>query len=207
MTQMNLKADRVKAGRSSEGCRSSNKLIVVCGLSFAGKSTLADAICADFGYRQVDVDDTKLGLYGPGIDDQDLSPAEWTRIYRETDDRIVMHLRNGDSVVDASRNFRQRERNHARAIADRMGAEVLLVYVDTPEALVRQRWAENREKQTRRDVSEKGFEEITEAMEAPTVVEQALVFRHNEEIRSWLAEHAEHLEGKQHDPAERAPTR
>ena len=188
----------------NEGRRSSNKLIMVCGLSFAGKSALADAICAEFGYRQVDVDDTKLGLYGSGIDDQDLSPDEWTRIYRETDDRIVMHLRNGHSVVDASRNFRQRERNHARAIADRMGAEVLLVYVDAPEALVRQRWAENRDKQTRRDVSDKGFEQIISVMEPPTAEAKALVFHQNDEIKNWLAGHAEHLAGKPHDPAEQA---
>ena len=197
----------VQSGPVERRHRSLNRLIIVCGLSFAGKSTLANAICAEFEYPQVDVDETKLELYGPGVDDEDLSAEQWTRIYAATDDRVVAHLRHGDSVVDASRNFRKRERDHARAIADRTGTEVVLVYVDAPEALVRQRWAENRDKQTRRDVSEKGFEEITEAMEAPTVVEKALVFRHNEEIRSWLAEHAEHLEGKQHDPAERTPTR
>ena len=167
----------------NEGHRSSNKLIIVCGPSFAGKSTLADAICAEFGYLQVDVDETKLELYGPGIDDADLTPDEWTRIYRETDDRIVIHLRNGEGVVDASRNFRQRERNHARAIADRMETEVVLVYVDVPEALVRQRWAENRDKQTRREVSDTGFEEIISVMEPQTADEKALVLHKNEDSK------------------------
>lgn len=118
--------------------RPSIKLIVVCGLSFAGKSTLADAICAASGHQQVDVDETKLELYGAEVDDEDLSPEEWARIYAGTDDRIVAHLRNGDSVVDASRNFRQAEREHARVLASRMRAQVELVYVDAPEALVRQ---------------------------------------------------------------------
>jgi len=56
---------------------SSNRLIIVCGLSFAGKSTLGSAICAEFGYPQVDVDQTKADLYGPGIDDEDLDPEQW----------------------------------------------------------------------------------------------------------------------------------
>jgi len=172
---------------------SPTRFIVLCGLSFAGKSTLANAICAKFGHPQVDVDDVKQELHGPDIDDEVLSADEWTRIYRETDDRIVVSLRNGPSVVDASRNFRQRERDHARAIVDRVGAEVVLVYVDAPETLVRRRWAENRVKQTRRDVSDRGFEEIISVMELPTAREQALVFHHEDRIESWLAEYAEEL--------------
>ena len=177
----------------NERQRASNRLIIVCGLSFAGKSTLADAICTEFGHVQVDVDEAKRDLYGPDIDDEDLSPDEWTRIYRETDNRIVIHLRNGDSVVDASRNFRQRERNHALATAERMGAEAVLVYVDAPETLVRHRWTENRDKQTRRDVSDSGFERVISVMEPPTADEEPLAFHHDENIKTWLAEHAERL--------------
>ena len=59
------------AAPMNEGHRSSNKLIIVCGLSFAGKSTLANAISAAFGYLQVDVDETKDELFGPGVDEID----------------------------------------------------------------------------------------------------------------------------------------
>ena len=180
---------------------SPSRLIIICGLSFAGKSTLAKAICAEFGYPQVDVDKTKLDLFGSGIDDTDLSPDEWTRIYRETDDRIVAHLRNGDSVVDASRNFRRRERTHAGSLAERMSATVVVIYIDAPHSLVRQRWTQNRLRQTRRDVSAEAFEEIIAAMEPPSVDEQALVFRPDDDIANWLAEHGECLAGK-HDLAE-----
>ena len=171
----------------------SNRLIVICGLSFAGKSTLADAICNAFGHVQVDVDEVKTELYGPGIADEELFPEDWTKIYRKTDDRITMHLRNGHDVVDASRNFRRREREHARSVAARTGAVATLVYVDAPEALVRQRWAENRIRQTRRDVSDKGFEDIISIMERPTAEERALIFHHDECIEKWLTDHAESL--------------
>jgi predicted kinase len=173
-----------------------NRLIIICGLSFAGKSTLANEISAQFGYTEVDVDETKLDLYGPGIDDEQLTRDEWDPIYRETDDRMLSHLRNGESVVDGSRNFRQHERDHARQLAKRAGAEVVLIYVDVPEALVRQRWAENKANPTRRGVSDKGFEEIISVMEAPTADEKPLVFHHTDMIENWIAEHAEHFGGR-----------
>jgi len=176
---------------------SSNRLIIVCGLPFAGKSTLGSAICAEFGYPRVDVDQTKVDLYGPGVDDEDLDPKQWARIYRETDERIMRLLEDGDSVVDASRNFRKDERNRARAIAERMMAEIVIIYVSTPESVVRQRWTENRKKQKRRDISDKGFEEIIRVMEPPTGDEKALIFHHDDNIKSWLVEHAGHLAEKQ----------
>jgi len=73
---------------------------------------------------------------------------------------------------------------------------VVLVHVDTPVELARQRWAENREKRTRRDVSDKGFEEIIAIMEPPTADEAALVFYCDDDIKGWLARHAERLAGK-----------
>ena len=180
---------------------SSNKLIIVCGLSFAGKSTLGNAICAEFGYPQVDVDETKLDLYGPDISDEELSPEQWARIYKETDIRIVNHLKNGENVVDASRNFRKEERNRARGIAERLKIETVVIYVDTSESLVRQRWKANRDEQTRRDVSEADFEEIISVMEPPSADEKALVFRHNDDIKSWLASYAKHIALERREPA------
>ena len=87
-----------------------NKLFIICGISFAGKSTLGEAIAKRFGYAQVDVDDMKFQLYGPAIKDEDLIHADWVRIYDETDKLIESYLQSGKTVIDASRNFRKKER-------------------------------------------------------------------------------------------------
>lgn len=170
-----------------------SQLIIICGLSFAGKTTLGNAICARFGYPQVDVDETKVELYGRDVVDRDLSGKQWTEMYRETDARIARHLRNGASVVDASRNFQRHERDAARDIARSAGADAVVVYVDTPEPVVRQRWLANRVSQARRDVSDGNFEEIVAVMQPPCPEERAVVFRHDEDIENWLTEHAERL--------------
>ncbi len=71
--------DSRNEGRPGEqSCSQPNILIIVCGLSFAGKSTLANAICAKLGHSQVDVDETKDALFGPGIADEDLKNDEWS---------------------------------------------------------------------------------------------------------------------------------
>ena len=172
-----------------------NRLIIICGLSFAGKTTLADAICAEFGFPQVDVDVTMDDLFGPGIDDTELSHEQWVEIYRQTDARIAKYLRDGETVADASRNFRREERDGARRIADNAGADTVVLCVDTPEWLVRQRWAENRAAQARRDVSDDGFEEIIAVMEPPSDDEKALVFHHDDDIKAWIDGNAGSLAG------------
>jgi predicted kinase len=164
-----------------------NKLIIICGISFAGKSTLGETIAQQFGYAQVDVDDVKFLLYGPDIKDEDLSHADWVRIYAEADRLIERYLKTGKTVVDASRNFRKRERQLARQIAAKLGVETVTIFVDTPEAIARQRLLENRKKQSRRDVTDKDFEEILQVIEPPTADENPIVFRYGDQIERWIS--------------------
>jgi predicted kinase len=163
------------------------KLIIICGISFAGKSTLADAISQRFGYAQVDVDDMKFQLYGPEAKDEELSRADWERIYDETDKLIEHYLQSGKSVVDASRNFRKRERQKARQIATNLKAEVVTIFVNTPESIARQRLLENRKRQSRLDVTDKDFATILEVFEPPAADENPLVFCYSDQIDSWIA--------------------
>ena len=173
-----------------------NKLLIICGLPFAGKSTLGKAIIDRFGYEEVDVDETKFRLYGQSIQDEDLHPDDWVRIYAETDQLIENHLKSGRTVVDASRNFRKAERDIARSIADKAGVPLVTIYVDTPEGIVRQRMLENRRQPSRRDITDKDFQEAIMAMEPPLAVENPLVFHYHDQIESWLLENAAILASK-----------
>jgi len=172
------------------------QLLIICGLSFSGKSTLGNAIAERFGYEEVDVDETKINLYGQSNKDEDLHPEDWVRIYTETDRLIENLLESGKSVLDASRNFSKTERNKVKSLADKVGVPIITVYVDTPEQMARQRLLENRHNPTRRDVTDKDFEEVIRAMEPPTVDEHSLIFHHFSEIDGWLLENAAKLAPK-----------
>jgi len=167
--------------------RDMNKLIIICGLSFAGKTTLGKAITKRFGNETVDVDVTKEKLYGPGLKDDDLTHEQWVKIYDETDKQIEKYLNEGKSVIDDSRNFRKFERVHAKEIAKKCGSGFITIYVNTPEEIVRQRLIENRRNQTRLDVEDKDFEEIVQVFEPPTVDENPMVFSQTDNIDEWIS--------------------
>jgi predicted kinase len=133
------------------------KLVIICGLSFAGKSTLGQALSRRFGYVEVDVDCTKVNLYGATIKDSDLTAAQWKTIYARADNEIETILTSGRSVVDASRNFRTAERKHARLLARSLQIDLITIYVNTPEPVARERWLQNRRTQSRRDITDADF--------------------------------------------------
>jgi predicted kinase len=113
------------------------KLILICGISFAGKSTLAGLIAERFGHAEVDVDVTKVELFGVDVADDALARADWDRMYAETDQRIADHLDAGRTLIDASRNFSRAERDHARQLCRAHGGETVTIFVDTPEEMTR----------------------------------------------------------------------
>lgn len=169
------------------------KLIIICGISFAGKSTLGTAIAARFGYEQVDVDDTKFALYGPDIHDEELSRADWERIYHQTYRTIQEHLRAGRSVVDGSGNFRRGERRMVRELADPTRDESVTIVVDTPAAIARRRLLANRATPTRLDVGDDDFEHILRVWEPPAAAEHALPYRYDDDLEAWMDAHAARL--------------
>ncbi len=129
----------------------------------------------------------KFHLYGPENKDEELSRADWVRIYHETDKLIESYLQSGKAVIDASRNFRKDERQVARHIATQLKAEVVTILVDTSEGIARRRLLENRRKNYRRDVTDKDFEEILQVWEPPTADENPLVFYNGDDIDNWIA--------------------
>ena len=169
------------------------KLLIICGISFAGKSTLGAAIARRFGYANVDVDVTKMDLYGEDAVDERLMQCDWDKIYNETDNRVLSHLRAGRSVLDASRNFRKAERDNIRSLAAGLGVQIITIFVDTPEAVARQRLLENRLSKTRSDLSESDFERIAQLMEPPSVAENPLIFSNEAEIDWWIEKHTNWL--------------
>lgn len=166
------------------------KLILVCGTPFAGKSTFARRLAERVAYREVDVDATKTELYGAGVADAALDREDWERIYRETDRRIVEHLGAGRSVIDASRSFRRAERDAARALCRAHDADPVIVYVDTPEHVTRQRLLANRRTRERRDVTDEDFAAILAAWEPPAADERPLVFRVGDDPDEWMERNA-----------------
>jgi predicted kinase len=164
-------------------------LFLICGFPFAGKTMLERALLKRVDLARVDVDDTKRQLFGAATSDAQLSQTDWTQIYAETDRQIGRYLRAGRSVADASRNFRRDERTVARQVAAAGHANLVTIFVDTPEEVVRGRLAENRIAQTRHDVPDAEFEELLRGMEPPAPDESPFVLHHGDDLDQWITRH------------------
>ena|SRR5215813_13307395 len=134
-----------------------------------------------------------LDLYGLGLEDKDLTHDQWVRIYEQTDQQIADYLQAGHTVIDDSRNFKKFERLHAKAIAQRCQAHFVTIYVNTPEAILRERVHDNREHPIRHDLTDHDFEQLLLLFEPPTEDERPLVFHCGESVREWMERHSADL--------------
>lgn len=141
-------------------------LIVMCGLPFAGKSTLARELAATAGAAHVEIDrinmDRAAGLNGAEID-----ADTWATTYAEAFRQIERHLVAGRSVIFDATNYTRRQRDDARAIADAHGARSAIIHVIVVEGEARRHWLANRATGERNDVRDEDFLNVVARFEPP----------------------------------------
>ena len=83
----------------------------------------------------------------------------------------------GNSVVIDDNCLYLRQRDELRLIAKGMGAEAILIYLDTPRELIKKRKEENKLAKTRHDVPSAWLEEDSQLFERPTQIEKYLSYK------------------------------
>ena len=161
------------------------RVYILCGLSFSGKTMLAQALVRRFDLLHVSIDEIN-GSRGVGLDNAWISPEDWDITYTESYRQLDECLRSGRSVIYDAGNFQRSEREKTRAFAAQRGADTLLIYVTTPAAVVRQRWLRNRSTHERHDVREDNFELGLALFEPPTPDEHALLYDGEQDANIWV---------------------
>ena len=146
----------------------------MCGLPFAGKTTIARSIAEHNGlqYISVDVINTERRL---GLDGKAIQTHEWTRTYDEAYRKVEQVLSARQSVVFDDTNFLRSQRDHLLTIASRCEADRYVLYVTTSEAEVHRRWLANRIVGHRGDVRDEDFELVIRQFEPPTPDERVIL--------------------------------
>jgi predicted kinase len=140
-----------------------SRMWMLCGLSFSGKSTLARKLASEHGASVVSLDalndERGVGYGGDGL------PGEvWGETLALALERIDHLLAGGrDVVVDDTCCYRW-IRDRFREVAERRGAEVSLLFLDTPLAEIARRRAEATE---RRGIADAVFDEHLRTFERP----------------------------------------
>lgn len=164
------------------------RLIILCGIPFSGKTTLSKLLSPKYGFQRIDLDDVKFQLYGMDILDEQLRQDDWDKVYQEMYKQIDESLTDGKAVVHDTGNFTTHERSLVRQIAEKLGIEAVTVYVNTPVEIARQRLLENRESQSRFDVTDEAFDSAIAEMEPPQTSEKHLVIEERDNVLKWINE-------------------
>ena len=147
-------------------CTTVPTLSVMCGLPFAGKSTIATALAEALGAEVVRLDaiNHERGL---GLDGRAISPEDWAISYAEADRRLERALAGGRSVIADATHFSRAERDRARALAQAQGARTRVVHVPLTAEEARRRLLANRQTHVRYDVRDDDFALVVTHFEPP----------------------------------------
>src|SRR5437870_600297 len=108
------------------------KLYIMCGLAFAGKSTLASKIAEKTGAKVIAFD--KMWVEKEK-DKTNKLKISWSFIRSEAKDKIRETLEKGVSVVYDDNNPKYQHRQEIMEIAQELDLEAFVIYLNTPIAL------------------------------------------------------------------------
>ena len=158
----------------------------MCGLAFSGKSTLARKIAERTGSRLIAFD--KLLVEKEKEQPVSKDDAGWRFIRKVAQDEIVSTLKEGQSVVYDDNNVRFEHREKVREIARNLGVNPIVIYLNTPMELIRERELVNKTTGERHEVEPENFQKVVEQLEVPTSNENVLEFTPNTDIDKFLSE-------------------
>lgn len=160
------------------------RLVLMCGTSFSGKSTVAQAIAPALQAVIVSLDEIneRRGLWGG----DGIPLEEWVRTNALASDEVRAHLAARRNVVLDDTSSLRLLRDAWRTLADECGAEFTLVYLDVDHETIRRRRADNRISVGRRDVADVVLDQHLADFETPEPGEAAVRVKSATELPAWL---------------------
>ena len=160
------------------------KLYIMCGLAFSGKSTLARKIAEHTKSKLIAFD--KLWVEKDKDQPVPKGAEGWRFIRKVGQDEVAKAIQEGNSVVYDDNNVRFEHREELREIARRLGAKDIVIYLNTPLELIREREAANRITGDRHEVEPVNFQTVLEQLEPPMPNENVLEFKPNTNVEEFL---------------------
>src|SRR3954451_11269019 len=161
-------------------------LYILCGLPFAGKTSLGRAIAAHTGGGGVSFDEL-YDAHGEELARTRDSQAVWQAVRDLAGEQIAELLRRGISVVYDNTNFRVAHRDALRVIAQEAGGRATVVNVNTPLAAITARRQADARTRGREDITDTDLTYVLAQWEAPLPGENVVEFRPESHLPSWLA--------------------
>lgn len=151
----------------------------------AGKTTTAEIIHAQTGAIHLSSDKMRLEMF----DRPTFSADEHDKLYAALDAQTEQLLSEGKSVIyDANLN-RYQHRQEKYEICEKSHAEPVLIWLQTPRALAKERAMHDSRKQLipKQETAADMFERIADIIEEPTANEQAIALDGSNVTRESVA--------------------
>ena len=146
------------------------RLLILTGLPFSGKSTLARSLASAIDAVHVEIDQINSDR-GLGVDAAPITASAWSETYSQAFHDIDAALRRGHIVIFDATNYTRTQRDDARRVAACAGVPSLVLYVAISTNTARQRLRDNRKTRARHDVRDDDFENVIQNFERPTASE------------------------------------
>jgi len=141
-------------------------LFIMCGLPYSGKTFFSKRFSAENGYRLVSIDDVRESL-GFFWGKTDTDAQNWQEVFRVVDDLIVSTLNQGESVVYDSANQDEASRSRYRKLAESLGCNSKIVFVNTSMEVIQERRLDNQGSLVRAHIPQETFESAIQTFVPP----------------------------------------
>ncbi|MBI3199582.1 MAG: ATP-binding protein [Rhodospirillales bacterium] len=161
------------------------ELIALCGLAFSGKSTIARRVAAETGAELISYDllNAARGFDGGTVMDD----SEWEKTGLKAASMAHAALASGRSVVVDDTFSHRFLRQRFAAVAAAAGASFVLLFVDTPLAVIETRIAENARTKARPHIAPDVFAHHHARFEFPRDDERPVRLASAAALDLWLA--------------------
>lgn len=149
------------------------RLYIFVGYPGAGKTSISRLIQEATGAVHIWADHERHNMFPEPTH----SPEESQALYAHLNDQTERLLADGKSVIfDTNFNFRH-DRDYLRSIADKCGAETVLVWAQAPLDVAKQRAVHdsNLRNGYKAIMTEEHFDEIASKLEPPTADERPII--------------------------------
>ncbi len=163
----------------------------MCGLAFSGKSTLARKIAESTGSKRISFDE--LWLEKEKENPIPKGTEGWKYIRNVAQVEVSRALKAGKSVVYDDNNPKKEHREEIREIGMKAGADVFIVYLNTPLDVIRTREETNKVTSDRHEVIPENFQAVLDQFEPPTPEENVLEFTPDVETKEFLEKYFDHV--------------
>lgn len=161
-------------------------LYILCGVPFAGKTTLASRLAETRHMHHIQVDAIRRER-GIGLAGQLISEAEWEEVFAESYRRMAAALELGEDVVFDATNYSRSVRDHLRMLSDRQGASTAVIFVAIDADTANSRRQQNEAAPQRDHVGDDEFREVVRDFQEPAEDEHVLRYEAGMPLDDWIA--------------------